>query len=75
MILGSEHVYFVDNSLRQNQNIQEGADFFKYQKIRKIKCYKERRDYFKLELFGGQEPMNIISEDAPNLIMSLKCYW
>lgn len=82
MILGEMTVFFVDNSLRNNPNsmAQTSTDNFKYSAIKKIKYYKSHRNFFKLQLQPeDQQPkqpdMLIISEDAPNLINSLKCYW
>ena len=82
MILGEMTVFFVDNSLRNNPNsmAQTSTDNFKYSAIKKIKYYKSHRNFFKLQLQpDDQQPkqpdMLIISEDAPNLINSLKCYW
>ena len=74
MILGQQKVFFVDNSLRKNAN-QGTSDDFEYRDIKKIKYFKSHRNFFQLVLHDQIEPKVIISEDAPNLINSLKCYW
>ena len=75
MILGQQQVFFVDNSLRKNATAGQALDDFHYRDIKKIKYYRSHRNFFKLELFRVAEPKLITSEDAPNLINSLKCYW
>ena len=80
IILGQENVFFVDNSLRKNPSnmpSSAGTEEFKYSDIKKIKYYRNHRNFFKLQLIGEGNPqeMQIISQDTPNLINSLKCYW
>ena len=80
MILGQTRVFFVDNSLRKNATTEQNNDDFDYSEIKKIKYYRSHRNFFKLELHAkehhdGPDTKTIISEDAPNLINSLKCYW
>lgn len=80
MILGEESVFFVDNSLRNSgSSLQGNEKTLKYEQIKKIKYYKSHRNFIKIIHFDGS-PSNlqeqvIISEDASNLIQSLKCYW
>ena len=73
MILGKKQIFFVDDSLKLSHD--DGLTKINYYDIKKIKCYKSHRNFFKLELNRGQDTLLIISQDAPNLINSLKCYW